>query len=137
MPVFAFWSLNKVPQQIAPQRNKPCQFYRLQKLCLQTKFELSKWTLALPGPVFAFRSLNKVPQQMAPQRNKPCQFYGLQKLCLQTKFELSKWTLTLSVPISSFQSLNEYPFRWHYCKINHAIFLDEKFRPSLSFLSGP
>ena len=41
------------------------------KICLQTKFELSKWTLALSGPVFAFWSLNKVPQQMALSKNKP------------------------------------------------------------------
>ena len=28
--------------------------------CLQTKFELSRWTLALLVPIFSFRSLNKL-----------------------------------------------------------------------------
>ena len=45
---------------MALQQNKPCHFYRRQKICLQTKFELSRWTLALLGSNFLFRSLNKL-----------------------------------------------------------------------------
>ena len=45
---------------MALQQNKPCQFYGRQKICLQTKFELSRWTLALKKPIFSFRSLNKL-----------------------------------------------------------------------------
>ena len=41
-------------------QNKPCQFYGHQKICLQTKFELSKLILALSGPNFLFRPLNKL-----------------------------------------------------------------------------
>ena len=41
-------------------QNKPCHFYGRQKICVQTKFELSRWTLALSGSNFSFRSLNKL-----------------------------------------------------------------------------
>ena len=41
-------------------QNKPCHFYGCQKICLQAKFELSRWTLALSGPNFLFQSLNKL-----------------------------------------------------------------------------
>ena len=41
-------------------QNKPCHFDFREKLCLQTKFELSRWTLALTKPIFSFRSLNKL-----------------------------------------------------------------------------
>ena len=41
-------------------QNKSCHFFGLAKICLHTKFELSRWTVALSGPIFAFRSLNKL-----------------------------------------------------------------------------
>ena len=41
-------------------QNKPCHFNGRQKICLQTKFELSRWTLALTKPIFLFQSLNKL-----------------------------------------------------------------------------
>ena len=41
-------------------QNKPCQFYGRQKICLQTKFELSKLILALSQSNFLFRPLNKL-----------------------------------------------------------------------------
>ena len=71
---------------MAPSKYKQCHFYGLQKICLQTKFELSKWTLALSGPVFAFRSLNKVPQQMALSKNKPRHAFRNAKIYFFAKF---------------------------------------------------
>ena len=41
-------------------QNKPCQFYGRQKIYLQTKFELSRLTLAPFRPIFSFQSLNKL-----------------------------------------------------------------------------
>ena len=41
-------------------QNKPSQFSGHEKICLQTKFELSRWTLAPKKPYFLFRSLNKL-----------------------------------------------------------------------------
>ena len=71
---------------MAPYRNKPCQFYGLQKICLQTKFELSKWTLALSGPVFVFRSLNKVLQQIVLSQKQKWQSVGLAKRSILPQF---------------------------------------------------
>ena len=86
---------------------KPFHFTRLQRICLQTKFELSKWTLSLSVPISSLGSLNELPIKMALLKKKPCHFYGRQKICLQAKFELSRWTLALLVPIFLFQSLNK------------------------------
>ena len=41
-------------------QNKPSHFNGREKICIQTKFELSRWTLALKKPIFSFRSLNKL-----------------------------------------------------------------------------
>ena len=50
---------------MALQQNKPCQFYGSQKIYLQTKFELSRLTLAPFRPIFSFRSLNKLSPLVA------------------------------------------------------------------------
>ena len=39
-------------------QNKPCHFYGHQKICQQTKFELSRWTLAPSESNFPFQPLN-------------------------------------------------------------------------------
>ena len=49
-------------------QNKPCHFYGRQKICLQAKFELSRWTLAPLVPIFSFRSLNKLGPLVAYQK---------------------------------------------------------------------
>ena len=41
-------------------QNKPSHFTGREKICLQTKFELSRWTLAPKKPNFLFGSLNKL-----------------------------------------------------------------------------
>ena len=41
-------------------QNKPSHFTGREKICLQTKFELSKWTIAPSRSNFPFRSLNKL-----------------------------------------------------------------------------
>ena len=41
-------------------QNKPSHFNGREKICIQTKFELSKWTIAPSMSNFPFRSLNKL-----------------------------------------------------------------------------
>ena len=66
-------------------QNKPCQFYGRQKICLQTKFELSRWTLAPSGPVFASKCLTAL-NQMALSKNKPRHAFRNAKIYFFAKF---------------------------------------------------
>ena len=59
--------------------------FLLEKICLQTKFELSRWTLALSGPVFALYCLAALAQ-IAPSKNKPRHAFRNAKIYFFAKF---------------------------------------------------
>ena len=66
-------------------KNQPCHFYRLEKIFLQTKFELSKWTLALSGLVLALYHIAALAQ-IAPSKNKPRHAFRNAKIYFFAKF---------------------------------------------------
>ena len=95
-------------------QNKPCHFYGRQTICLQAKFELSRWTLSPLVPIFLFRSLNKlgplvaypktammVPAYMGQDQSTPV---SSQSINLKGNFVYRKWR-TVDNPICSCTSL--------------------------------
>ena len=101
--------------------NKPCHFYFCEIACLQTKFELSRWTLVLSVSIFSFWSQNELLQQMALLLNKQRHFDFCEKTCTHTKFRPSRLTLPLSGSIFTFRSLNKLPQQMALKKKNHDI----------------